>query len=378
MKVITFSSTLIVFMAIITFLIVPAGQAFAQSSISVSSSQNQSAPLASNTVSSNSSESTLEFEPLNDTLDTHSSVDSRFCNIDNLGLHCSSDAASAVNNQLPSTNNIILERELQPNFSSISTAFRINETNETTSNNIAVIYSLVDQPVDKYAGINIINNSVFVIFYDINNGTVTNDPQYPGQLTDLLWTPGSLFNMSVIRENSSINLVLNGTAYYSKPIEGGYDEPGYVGMYFDVVPSIDIYDFKKVQLFDPVVTGDTETILLDGYELPESSYIHLYDSTPYEIRSGHIAAKLPCEDINVSNSILVVAGKAPNLSPLSLELVSELSTPGDMCLYHGDIVSASGRTITDIALQNNSTENIEFPETSNIVISVSEIARLPH
>jgi hypothetical protein len=257
---------------------------------------------------------------------------------------------------------MILERELQPNFSSISTAFRINETNETTSNNMAIIYPLVDQPVDKYVGINIINNSVFAIFYDINNGTVTNDPQYPGQLTDLLWTPVSLFNMSVIIENSSINLLLNGTAYYSKPVGGGYDEPGYVGMYFDVVPSIDIYDFKNVQLFDQVVTGDTETKSLNGYELPESSYIHLYDSAPYEIRSGHIAAKLPCEDNNISDS--------------TIEMVSQLSTAGNMCLYHGDISSALGRMITDIALRNNSTEDIEFPETSNVVIGVSEIAML--
>jgi hypothetical protein len=40
MKVTTFSSSLIVFAAFITFLIVPDGQAFAQSSISASSSQN--------------------------------------------------------------------------------------------------------------------------------------------------------------------------------------------------------------------------------------------------------------------------------------------------------------------------------------------------
>jgi hypothetical protein len=373
MKGITFSFTLIVVMGIIPILIVPAGQVFSQSDNSVSSSQNQSAPLTSNTISSNSNHSALEIESLNDTLDTRSSVDSGFCNIDNQGLHCYSDPASAVNNQLPSTNNIILEREIQPNFSSISTAFRINETNETTSNNIAVIYSLIDQSVDKYAGINIINNSVFAIFYDINNGTVTSDPQFPGQLTDLSWTPGSLFNMSVIKEDNSINLVLNGTAYYSKPIEGGYDEPGYVGMYFDVVPSIDIYDFKKVQLFDPVVTGDTETVLLDGYELPESSYIHLYDSTPYEIRSGHVAVKLPCESDGQSTSILSV-GKAPILYPLNLDLVTSLSIPGEVCLYHGDIASNPVNSITDIAIQNNSTEDIEFPETSSITISVSEIS----
>jgi hypothetical protein len=167
---------------------------------------------------------------------------------------------------------------------------------------------------------------------------------------------------------------LNGTVYYSKPIEGGYDEPGYVGMYFDVVPSIDIYDFKKVQLFDPVVTGDTETILLDGYELPESSYIHLYDSAPYEIRSGHIAAKLPCESNGQSDTVLLV-GTAPNLYPINLDVVTSLSTPGEVCLYHNDIASNLVNSIMDIAIQKNSTEDIEFPETSGITISIGKIAR---
>jgi hypothetical protein len=109
MKVITFSFTLIVVMAIIPILVLPAGQAFAQSSISISSSQNQSAPLTSNTISSNSNQSALEFESLNDTLDTRLSVGSGFCNIDNLGLHCSSDISSAVNNQTQSINNMILD-----------------------------------------------------------------------------------------------------------------------------------------------------------------------------------------------------------------------------------------------------------------------------
>ncbi len=39
------------------------------------------------------------------------------------------------------------------------------------------------------------------------------------------------------------------------------------------------------------VTRDSQTVLLEGESLPEGSFIHLYDSTPYKIMNGHIAAK---------------------------------------------------------------------------------------
>ncbi len=39
------------------------------------------------------------------------------------------------------------------------------------------------------------------------------------------------------------------------------------------------------------VTRDSQTVLLEGESLPEGSFIHLYDSTPYEIMNGHIASK---------------------------------------------------------------------------------------
>src|SRR5690606_22620264 len=102
---------------------------------------------------------------------------------------------------------------------------------------------------------------------------------------------------------------------------------------------------------DTVITEDSETILLDGYELPESSFIHLYDSAPYIITSGHIAAKLPCEEDNKTGSVILM-GIAPVLKPIAMELVTPLSTTGDICLYHGDIVSTPDNPITDIAIQN--------------------------
>ena len=123
------------------------------------------------------------------------------------------------------------------------------------------------------------------------------------------------------------------------------------------------------------VTRDSQTILLEGDSLPEGSFIHLYDSTPYKIMNGHIAAKFPCNDDNAT-AVDVLIGQAPNLAAAELEYVAPLSTPGDLCLYHVDIASDNATTITDIAIANNFTEDIDFPATSTVVLGVNEIAQL--
>ena len=126
---------------------------------------------------------------------------------------------------------------------------------------------------------------------------------------------------------------------------------------------------------ESTVTRDSQTILLEGESLPEGSFIHLYDSTPYKIESGHIAAKVPCDEANAT-AVDVLIGQAPNLAPAELEFVAPLSSPGDLCLYHADIASDDANTITDIAIANNSTDDIDFAATSTIVLGVNEISPL--
>jgi hypothetical protein len=93
---------------------------------------------------------------------------------------------------------------------------------------------------------------------------------------------------------------------------------------------------------------------------------------------GHVAAKIPCDD-NSEPKVQVLVGQAPDLKPAELELISELSTPGELCLYHADLKSehgedvAAGSLITDIALYNPSSAPIRFPLTSTVVIGVNEI-----
>jgi hypothetical protein len=119
------------------------------------------------------------------------------------------------------------------------------------------------------------------------------------------------------------------------------------------------------------VVRDSVAELLEGTSIPGGQFIHLYDSTPYMIMNGHVAVNVPCED-NSTASVQVLIGQAPNLTEAELENLPELSTPGDMCLYHVDVVPHE-EVITDIAIANSGEDDLEFPPGSTAVIGVNEI-----
>ena len=86
--------------------------------------------------------------------------------------------------------------------------------------------------------------------------------------------------------------------------------------------------------------------------------------------------KLPCTTKSQSE-VDLLTGQAPNFKSSNAELVSELSTPGKLCVYHVDLLSGSNNTITDVAIKNNSTKDITFPPTSSVGVGVNSIAELP-
>ena len=118
---------------------------------------------------------------------------------------------------------------------------------------------------------------------------------------------------------------------------------------------------------------DSVTILLQDAIIPGTDFLHLYDSTPSHIMNGHIALKFPCA-ADSSSPIQVLIGSAPNMTATPLENVVPLSTPGEQCLYHVDLIPAGNvTTITDIALSNPTEDEIEFPPTSSVVIGINEV-----
>jgi hypothetical protein len=143
---------------------------------------------------------------------------------------------------------------------------------------------------------------------------------------------------------------------------------------------------------DTFTVRDSVFALLADQTIPASGFIHLYDTTPYSIRSGHVAAKIPCDD-DSTPLLDILVGVAPNLTPAPLELVPPLSTAGELCLYHVNLPApgqanattanatspnATATMIRDIAIQNPADEDVTLPSTSTVVIGVNEITRGPH
>jgi hypothetical protein len=132
------------------------------------------------------------------------------------------------------------------------------------------------------------------------------------------------------------------------------------------------------------VVRDSLFAYMDGRVLPPNDFIHLYDTTPYMIMDGHVAAKLPCNEQS-QTPFQILIGQAPNMTAAQLELVAELSRPRQICMYHADLHSthgddpqgsAEGRAITDIAIMNPTNAEMQFPVTSSVVIGVNEIMPL--
>jgi hypothetical protein len=93
----------------------------------------------------------------------------------------------------------------------------------------------------------------------------------------------------------------------------------------------------------------TQTVLLNGITLNTSEFIILYDSTPYASK-GHIALNLPCNANDPQDRLLdVLIGRAPDMITLALGYIPQLSSPPNMCVYHGQF--GFGDPVTDIVLK---------------------------
>jgi hypothetical protein len=124
-------------------------------------------------------------------------------------------------------------------------------------------------------------------------------------------------------------------------------------------------------------------LMLAHQIIPPKDFIPLYDSSLDKIAYAHISAKIPCNG-NSSSTLELLAGHTPNIKPVKLEPVKELSKPGYLCMYHTDIGSThnssgdriNNTTITNVLLHNPSDYRITLPNTSTIIIDVNQIVPL--
>jgi hypothetical protein len=109
-------------------------------------------------------------------------------------------------------------------------------------------------------------------------------------------------------------------------------------------PAVADEEHKK-RISHPFTT--TETTVLEG-TLDNGDFLLLADITPFESRTGHVALRAPCDGGGSAGDLAIVAGVAPAVAGIPLDLVGPLSALGSVCVYHGDLPSG----ITDVALIN--------------------------
>src|SRR5215218_1248662 len=125
---------------------------------------------------------------------------------------------------------------------------------------------------------------------------------------------------------------------------------------------------------DYVHTADmnraTQTVLLNGITLNSSEFIILYDSTPYASK-GHIALNLPCNAQDPQERLFdVLIGRAPDMSRMALGYIPQLSSPPDMCVYHGQF--GFGDPVTDVVLKSVADDPITLRGPHSVAIVTQE------
>jgi len=116
--------------------------------------------------------------------------------------------------------------------------------------------------------------------------------------------------------------------------------------------------------------GSTASFL-NGITLENEDIILLFDSTPYASR-GHIALNLPCdvEQPYPPQYFQVLVGRAPDVAPMLLGYVADVSNPPRSCVYHGQF--GFGDPVTDVVLKNISGKTITLEGPHSVVITMHE------
>jgi hypothetical protein len=111
-------------------------------------------------------------------------------------------------------------------------------------------------------------------------------------------------------------------------------------------------------------------VLLGGQNLSQNQFMILYDSTPYASK-GHIALVLPCDSADPTSPLFqVLVGRAPDVVPVRLGYIGQVSAPPDMCLYHAQF--GFGDPVTDVALKYIGEGTVSLKGPHSVAITTHE------
>jgi len=144
-----------------------------------------------------------------------------------------------------------------------------------------------------------------------------------------------------------------------------------------VVPSMNMT--SKNSTSNEEMVENVQPLIILPYPMTISSkdIIPLYSSMPLKIANGNILAKLPC---NSTDPLLRIVGTSAdnNAFPIQLNILSNFSGTGSMCMYQSIIPDdlsnlLYSHTLTSIYLYNPLDYPLEVPTTTSIFIGIHKL-----
>lgn len=144
-----------------------------------------------------------------------------------------------------------------------------------------------------------------------------------------------------------------------------------------VIPSMNMTSKNSTTSED--IAGNVQPLIILPYPMTISSkdIIPLYSSMPLKIANGNILAKLPC---NSTDPLLRIVGASAdnNVFPIQLNILSNFSGNGSMCMYQSIIPDdlsnlLYSHTLTSIYLYNPLDFPLEVPTTTSIFIGIHKL-----
>ena len=128
------------------------------------------------------------------------------------------------------------------------------------------------------------------------------------------------------------------------------------------------------------IVDNVQPMIILPYPMTISSkdIIPLYSSMPLKIANGNILAKLPCNSTDPLLRIVGTSSSDNNLFPIQLNILSNFSGTGSMCMYQSIIPDdlsnlLYSHTLTSIYLYNPLDFPLEVPTTTSIFIGIHEL-----
>ncbi|MEM2855949.1 MAG: hypothetical protein QW416_02460 [Candidatus Nitrosocaldaceae archaeon] len=120
---------------------------------------------------------------------------------------------------------------------------------------------------------------------------------------------------------------------------------------------------------------DTTMLSLGYQRVRPGQFIHIYDTTPYPITSGHLAVHIDCDDEGVG--VLAAAiGSVPDVEIIEFNMknmIHESSEHGEMCLYHLDLPPEHDMIVTDISLINTGDKWVRLSPEAGVTVTVHSL-----